>query len=81
MVVLAFSGTVGQLALIRAFSEGEASMLAPYSYAGLAFAAFWGVILFSEIPDFWSVIGTLVIVGAGLYVWHRETYGHRTGHL
>lgn len=48
-------------------------MLAPYSYTGLAFAAFWGVIFFSEIPDFWTVVGSLVIAAAGLYVWHRET--------
>lgn len=73
MVIVAVAGTTGQLALIQAFSKGEAAMLAPYSYTGLAFAAFWGVIFFSEIPDFWTVIGSLVIAAAGLYVWHRET--------
>ncbi len=72
MVIVAVAGTIGQLALIRAFSIGEAAMLAPYSYAGLAFAAFWGVIFFSEIPDFWTIVGSLVIASAGLYVWHRE---------
>lgn len=73
MVIVAIAGTTGQLALIRAFTKGEAAMLAPYSYTGLAFAAFWGVIFFSEIPDFWTVVGSLVIAAAGLYVWHRET--------
>jgi drug/metabolite transporter (DMT)-like permease len=72
MMIVAVAGTIGQLALIRAFSIGEAAMLAPYSYAGLAFAAFWGVIFFSEIPDFWTIVGSLVIASAGLYVWHRE---------
>ncbi|MBJ6370693.1 DMT family transporter [Sedimentitalea arenosa] len=67
-------GTFGQLALIRAFSLGEASMLAPYSYTGLVFAALWGALFFAELPDFWTVVGALVIAGAGLYVWHRETY-------
>lgn len=73
MVIVAVAGTTGQLALIRAFSQGEAAMLAPYSYTGLAFAAFWGVMFFAEIPDFWTVVGSLVIASAGLYVWHRET--------
>ncbi len=72
MVIVALAGTTGQLALIKAFTKGEAAMLAPYSYIGLAFAAFWGVIFFSEIPDFWTVVGSLVIAAAGLYVWHRE---------
>ncbi|MBM2319940.1 MULTISPECIES: DMT family transporter [Marivita] len=72
MVIVALAGTTGQLALIQAFTKGEAAMLAPYSYTGLAFAAFWGVLFFSEIPDFWTVVGSLVIAAAGLYVWHRE---------
>jgi drug/metabolite transporter (DMT)-like permease len=77
MVAIALAGTVGQLALILAFSKGEAAMLAPYSYIGLAFAAFWGFVFFAEIPDFWTVFGSVVIAGAGLYVWHRETYTKR----
>lgn len=67
-------GTFGQLALIRAFSQGEAGMLAPYSYTGLVFAALWGALFFSELPDAWTMFGALVIAGAGLYVWHRETF-------
>lgn len=72
MVIVALAGTTGQLALIQAFTKGEAAMLAPYSYTGLAFAAFWGVLFFSEVPDFWTIVGSLVIAAAGLYIWHRE---------
>ena len=32
----------------------------------------WGAVLYDQWPDRWTVIGALVIVGAGLYVWHRE---------
>ncbi len=74
MIIIALAGTIGQLALIRAFSQGEAGMLAPYSYTGLAFAAFWGFVFFAEIPDFWTIFGSCVIAGAGLYVWYRENY-------
>lgn len=68
-------GTLAQMLLIRAFSAGEAAMLAPYAYCGLVFAAIWGAILFEEFPDVWTICGALVIAGAGLYVWHRETRG------
>ena len=74
MAVIAIAGTIGQLALIRAFTGGEAAMLAPYAYVGLAFAAVWGLLFFAEVPDLWTVLGSLVIAGAGVYVWHRETY-------
>lgn len=74
MVLIACFGTAGQLALIRAFSLGEAAMLAPYSYTGLIFAALWGGAFFGEFPDLWTICGALVIAAAGLYVWHRETF-------
>ncbi|MFT7595248.1 MAG: drug/metabolite transporter (DMT)-like permease [Paracoccaceae bacterium] len=74
MAATAVFGTVGQLFIIRSFSLGEAAMVAPYSYTGLIFATFWGALLFSELPDIWTISGALVIAGAGLYVWHRETY-------
>ena len=75
MIAIALVGTIGQLALIRAFASGEAAMLAPFSYVGLAFAAFWGFAFFAEVPDGWTIFGSLVIAGAGVYVWYRETYG------
>jgi len=74
MALAAVFGTVGQLFIIRSFSTGEAAMLAPYSYTGLIFAALWGTLFFGEWPDIWTITGALVIAGAGLYVWHRETY-------
>jgi drug/metabolite transporter (DMT)-like permease len=74
MASAALFGTLGQLLIIRSFSSGEAAMLAPYSYTGLIFATLWGVLLFNELPDIWTIAGALVIAGAGLYVWHRETY-------
>ena len=77
MMTIACAGTIGQLALIRAFSSGEAAMLAPFGYIGLAFAAFWGAVAFHELPDLWTVVGTLVIAGAGIYVWYRENVRQR----
>lgn len=74
MLGAAAFGTTGQLLLIRAFSQGEASMLAPYAYSGLIFAATLGIVFFDEWPDLWTVVGGLVIAAAGIYVWHRETY-------
>ena len=29
--------------------------------------------IFGEFPDLWTIVGAVVVVGAGLYVWHRET--------
>ena len=70
-------GTGAQLCLIRSFSMAEASVVAPFAYLGIVFAAIWGAVLYGEYPDVWAVIGALVIIAAGLYVWHRETMAAR----
>jgi drug/metabolite transporter (DMT)-like permease len=71
--VLGGLGTLAQLCIIRSFSIAEASVVAPFGYTGIIFAAFWGVIFFAEWPDLATVAGALVIVAAGLYVWRHET--------
>lgn len=70
-------GTLGQVLMIRSLSIAEAGTVAPFTYIGVVFATLWGALFFSEYPDFWTVTGALVIVGAGLYVWHRETRQHK----
>ncbi len=72
-LIIGLIGASGQLLLIRAFTMAEAAVVAPFGYVGLLFATLWGVLLFGEYPDIWTGVGALVIVGAGLYVWHRET--------
>lgn len=70
-------GSVAQFFLIRAFTIAEAAAIAPFGYVGILFATGWGILLFDEWPDGWTVIGALVIAGAGVYVWHRETRAAR----
>ena len=72
-VLVGMLGTAAQLCLIRSFSMAEASVVAPFAYLGIVFAAIWGAVLYAEYPDNWTVVGALVIITAGLYVWHRET--------
>lgn len=71
--VMGLLGTAAQLCLIRSFSIAEASVVAPFAYLGILFSAVWGAVLYAEFPDRWSMFGALVIIAAGLYVWHRET--------
>ncbi|MFM7334613.1 MAG: DMT family transporter [Tabrizicola sp.] len=75
--LIACLGTGAQLCIIRSFSITEASIVAPFAYLGIVFATFWGAVLYDQWPDRWTVVGALVIVAAGLYVWHRETLATR----
>ena len=72
MAALSVMATLAQWLLIKALSLGEASLLAPIGYIALIFATLWGFLLFGDLPDQWTVIGALVIVASGVYVWSRE---------
>jgi drug/metabolite transporter (DMT)-like permease len=72
MLGLGGVGMLGQLFLILALRHAPASLIAPFAYCSLVFNTAWGFLFFAEVPDRWTVAGGIVIVGAGLYIWHRE---------
>jgi drug/metabolite transporter (DMT)-like permease len=43
-----------------------ASMLTPYSYLQMVWATGFGYLVFRQVPDGWSAVGMVVIVGSGL---------------
>ncbi|UYB54413.1 DMT family transporter [Xanthomonas sp. AM6] len=65
-------GTLGQLLWTRALRIGEVSALTPISFVQLPFVAIFGWWLFDEAPDRWTVLGSLIILGANAYIAHRE---------
>jgi drug/metabolite transporter (DMT)-like permease len=62
----------GQLLLARAYLYAPASVLAPFSYAQIVAATLFGFIAFTDVPDVWTILGILLIIGAGIYVTKRE---------
>ncbi|MFW5655250.1 MAG: DMT family transporter [Roseicyclus sp.] len=70
---LGATGALGHFLLIRALSVAEVGLVVPFGHAGVIFASLNGLLFFGEVPDGWAAAGALVIVGAGVYVWHRET--------
>lgn len=56
----------------EAFRRTPASTLAPFQYLEIIGATILGYFVFGDFPDFWTWIGTGVILASGLYVFHRE---------
>jgi S-adenosylmethionine uptake transporter len=72
-------GTAGQFLMVGAFQLAEASALAPIDYTRLIFAVAAGYIMFSEIPDLWTWIGSGIIIASIAYTTHRERQLARQG--
>ena len=66
------SGSLGLMAMVRAYRAADASVVMPFRYVSLLFAAAFGYLLFDERPDLWTWVGAAVIVSAALYTARRE---------
>ncbi len=72
LVLIGFFAAVGHLVIASAFKHADASILAPFQYFELVGATLLGWWLFDDIPGLRTWIGTLILVGSGLYIFHRE---------
>ena len=59
--------------MAKAFSLAPANLLTPFSYFQILSAVVFGFLVFHDIPDYWTLTGIALIVGAGLYVFGRNT--------
>ncbi len=69
---IGLSGALGQYAVTRAFTQGEASVVAPFEYTALAWSTGLDLLLWSTLPDRYTWIGAGIIVASGLYLIRRE---------
>ncbi len=73
---MGFMGTVGHFILILAYQRAPAATLTPYLYAQIAFAMLGGWLVFSQVPDGWSLVGMGMIAvcgAAGAWLTVRES--------
>lgn len=70
-------GILGYYAITAAMRIGEVSAVTPFRYSRLLFALFFGVTIFDERPDTWTLIGAAIVIGSGLYSLAREEHLRR----
>ncbi len=68
MVSLGTSGGFGHYCVARAFSYAPANLIAPLNYTQMIGSVAVGYLMFFEIPDFYTWLGSAVIIAAGLLV-------------
>ena len=67
-----FFATFSHLMMTYALSLAPSATLAPLQYFELPVATLFGYLVFHDFPNALSLIGIAIIVGAGLYMIHRE---------
>jgi S-adenosylmethionine uptake transporter len=69
---LGLIATVCHLLVTYAYRLASIGILAPFQYVEIIAATVLGLIIFNEFPDAITWVGVSIIVGSGMYVFHRE---------
>lgn len=64
--------SVGHTCLIHGLRVGEATAVMPFDYTRLILSGVVGYIFFMEVPDPYTIVGAVMIVGATFYIARRE---------
>lgn len=72
LVLVGFFGIVGQTCITRGVSMADTTVVLPFDYLRIVYAAVFGFLMFGEVPGLWSLTGALVIVVSTLYILTLE---------
>ncbi len=73
MIAIGILGTCGQIAVTRAYSLVDASMVMPFDYLRLPFTAVLAYLVFFEVPDTLTFVGAGIIAASTCYIAWRES--------
>ena len=73
ILMICFLGTSAHYFVIKAYQYSEASLLQPFNYLQLVFVSLIGMIVFNEVLEIPVLIGSLMIVFAGLFTFWRNS--------
>lgn len=65
-------GGVGQILMTQSYRHAELSTIAPFEYTSMILAIVVGYFAFGDVPTLYTLVGGIIVVGAGLFIIWRE---------
>jgi drug/metabolite transporter (DMT)-like permease len=74
LVLAGVAASCAQLSVTAAYTYAPAKDISVYDYSQVLFTALWGGLFLSQFPDFWSVLGYVIIISAAIvkYILSRK---------
>lgn len=69
LLLAGITATGGQLSITAAYTKAPAKEISIFDYSQILFAALLGLLFLDQIPDIYSIIGYIIIIGAALIKW------------
>jgi len=62
----------GYLFSVMTMRVGEISFISPFRYTALIWSIALGFFVFGDVPDSWTLLGSVIVVLMGIYTFYRE---------
>ena len=72
LVMTGVFAAVGHWLLVLAYARAPAVTLSPFIYSQIVWMLVLGYILFGDLPDPWTLVGSGIVIASGLYLLYRE---------
>lgn len=73
LLIAGICAAAGQFTVTQAYAKAPAKDISVFDYSQVLFAAILGFLFLNQIPDIYSVIGYIIIIGAAIIKWiHRD---------
>ena len=69
---IAFSAALSEIFVVKALEITQAVTLAPVQYSLIIWGTMYGFLVFGQLPDYWTWVGTAIIIAGGYYTFYRE---------
>jgi drug/metabolite transporter (DMT)-like permease len=72
LVLSGILGGVGQILLTESYRHADTSTIAPFDYVSMLWGILFGYLFFDEIPTLYVIIGSAIVILAGMAIIIRE---------
>ena len=73
-------GGVAQIVMTESYRHADVSTIAPFEYSSMILGIVIGYFAFGDVPTAYTIVGGLIVVGAGLFIiWREQRLGLKRG--
>ncbi|MAI46088.1 MAG: DMT family transporter [Hyphomicrobiaceae bacterium TMED74] len=76
-MAVALLNTAAHYLMIYALSAGDAALISPFRYTALVWAVVFGYLVWSHVPEVWTIVGSCIVVLSGVVMALREARAAR----
>ena len=69
---MGLAATIGHIFIVWATGNAPASILAPFQYLEIVTATILGYLVFNDLPEKSTIVGSSIIIISGIYLFQRE---------